>query len=117
MASTRNKNTPGDYKQEQFINQSIDNYSTYVSFVEAPTNNLAGDGLLMGRVPRSQICNNYTDIETQLLGIGSTNLVNPKMFAEPDLNSLKSLNIFEKPKVILPEPLALESGHRKMYLS
>lgn len=114
MASTRNKNSAGDYKAEQFINTSIDSYSTYVnsSSALAYTNHLAGDGLLFGKNARSTLCNNYVDVETQLFGIGATNLVNPKMKVKEDMTYIQSLNIIDRLPVLIPEPLIVEKNQR-----
>ena len=55
MSSTRNKNTPGDYKLEQKINTHIDAYKTMRSSTYAFENYLAGDGLLAGKNPRETL--------------------------------------------------------------
>ena len=117
MASTRNKNSPGDYKLEQNINTQIDNYKTYVRSSVAFDNHFAGDGLLMGRNARETFCQNYCDVESQLFGIGSTNLVNPKKSVTPDFQPIQSLNIIDRLPLLVPEPLVVEQGHRPYYLN
>ena len=68
MASTSNKNTPGNYKHEQRMNQNIDTYRTFLNSApgEAYTNHLPGDGLLPAKNARSEMCRNYCDVESQL---------------------------------------------------
>jgi hypothetical protein len=117
MTSTRNKNCPGDYKLEQNINNNIDAYKTMRSSTFAYENYLAGDGLLVGKNPREILCNNYCDVESELFGIGTTNLVKPKDPVIPDLNPIKSLNIIERIPVIIPKPLVVEKGQRPYYLN
>ena len=117
MASTRNKNTPGDYKLEQNINKHIDTYLTLRSSTFAYENFLAGDGLLVGKTPRESICSNYCDVESELFGIGTTNLVKPKGPAVPSFNPIKSLNVIDRIPVIIPQPLVVEKGQRPMYLN
>lgn len=114
MSSTRSKNTPGNYVAEQHINTSIDTYATYLhsARAEAYTNHLAGNGLLGGRNARSSLCANYTDVESQLFGIGTTNLVKPYVPVRPELYRLSSLNVIDKLPVLLPEPLILEQNQR-----
>ena len=118
MASTSNKNTPGNYALEQRINQNIDTYRTYLNSAagEAYTNHLPGNGLLPGSIAPSQLCGNYCDVESQLRGIGSTNLVNPQTPVVPQLRTLDSLSIMTKLPVLLPEPLAIEPNQRYGYL-
>ena len=117
MASTRNKNCPSDYKLEQNINKNIGGYSINRNSTVAYENYLPGNGLLGGRNPRETICSNYCDIESELFGIGTTNLVNPKSSVTPDFTPIKSLNIIDKIKVIIPEPLVVEKGQRPYYLN
>lgn len=114
MASTTSKNTPGNYQAEQRINTGIDNYAVYVNSAsaEAYTNHLAGNGLLAGRNARSTLCNNYVDVESQLFGIGTTNLVNPYVPVQPSLQRLSSLNIIDKIPLMLPDPLVVDQTQR-----
>lgn len=118
MASTSNKNTPGNYALEQRMNQHIDTYRTYLHSAagEAYTNHLPGNGLLPASNARSHLCGNYCDIESQLRGIGSTNLVNPQVPFKPQYHTLDSLSIMTKLPVLLPEPLVVETNHRPGYL-
>jgi len=114
MAGTRNKNTPGDYKLEQNNNIGIIEYNTYKhsSYGAPQQTNFAGDGLLMGRIASAQLSNNYCDIESQLFGIGSTNLVTPKGETTPSIRKLDSLSIIDRLPVIVPEPLVVEGNQR-----
>jgi hypothetical protein len=117
MASTRNKNSPGDYKLEQNINTHIDQYKTMRSSTYAFENYLAGDGLLVGKTPRETLCANYCDVESELFGIGTTNLVKPKEPVVPSFNPVQSLNVIDRIPVIIPQPLVVENGQRPMYLN
>ena len=118
MASTSNKNTPGNYALEQNMNRYIDGYRVYLHSAagEAFTNHLPGDGLLPASNARNHLCGNYCDVESQLRGIGSTNLVNPQTAVVPQLHPTKSLSIMNKTPVILPEPLVVETNHRPGFL-
>ena len=103
MASTRNKNTPGDYELEIKGKIIQADYKTYEPY-GAPTQTAwAGDGLLCGKVGSSKLSNNYCDIESNLFGIGANNLVSPMAELAPQINQLQSLNIIDRPKVQLPE--------------
>lgn len=119
MASTRNKNEAGDYKQQQSINHRIDNYMSYINSApaQAYTNHFPGDGLLMGSNARESFCHNYVDVETELFGIGSTNLVKPRAKITPQLETPKSLNIIDRLTVLVPEPLIIQKDNRPMFLN
>jgi hypothetical protein len=118
MASTRNKNTPGDYLLEQRQIGEIANYYAYENSPngEAVTPNIAGDGLLVGRMAPTNFSFNSCEIESQLFGIGSTNLVAPKAEVMLDKKEVKSLDVIDKLPVFIPERLVLEKGQRPMYL-
>lgn len=119
MASTSNKNSPGNYYHEQQSHKHHGEYTTYTNSGSgmAYTNNLAGDGLLSGKNARSSLCSNYNDIESQLFGIGSTNLVTPYKQVTPQFINVQSLHIFQKQQVQLPEPLIIEKNQRPMFMN
>ena len=112
MASTRNKNTVGNYnlEQRQFMNYQQYNLYKNSSYGEANTTHLAGNGLLGGRLPMNQLSSNPIEIESQLFGINSTNLVNPASPVVPLLNKLETLNLFQKSPTIMPRPLVIDKN-------
>jgi len=114
MASTRNKNTPGDYYLEQYENTRSRNYTLYSNsqFGSAYNTRLPGNGLLPGQIPWNKLSYNAPDIESFLLGINSTNLVNPAACFKPELAILQSTNIFDKAPTLIPEPLVVEKYQR-----
>jgi len=114
MASTISKNTPGDYVKEQEINNGISGHLLYKHSAGALAyvNMYAGEGLLMGKNAREGYCKNYVDVESQLRGIGLTNLVNPKPPVRPDILPIYSLDVFQKNKVQLPEAIVVQKNQR-----
>jgi len=58
----------------------------------------------MPRIPRDQLAAHSCDTETYLFGIGSTNLVQQKPEFIPEITKVKSLNIYERSSVIMPQP-------------
>ena len=112
MASTRNKNTPGNYSAEQKINDNIGGYRTLVASSEARSGHHPGRGVLPAKTARKELCNNYTDVESQLFGIGSTNLVIPQKPTNPDYKTPNSLNFIDGLQVTLPDPLVIEKNPR-----
>ena len=85
---------------------------TYEQSGKASTNHFAGDGLLMGRMASDNLSSNACDIESQLRGIGSTNLVNPQKEVQPKFHHVKSLNMIDRLAVVIPEPLIVEKDQR-----
>jgi hypothetical protein len=60
---------------------------------------------------------NSADIESQLFGIGSTNLVNPQAPIAPDVYQHKSLNIADKIPILVPTPFQAYSNQRPLFLN
>lgn len=113
MASTRNKNTPGNYCMEQWSLGKSSAFSTYKDSVVPLQSMYAGDGLLPGRMGNPVLAKNPEDIESFLFGIGSTNLVTPKSELRPELNNLPSLDMIDRIPLILPEVLVIERNQRQ----
>ena len=114
MASTRNKNTLGNYKLEnqQFAEQ--EQYFLYKNsqYGEAVRTEMPGNGLLPAQIPREKLSKNPIDIESFLFGINATNLVKPEPILDPKLNKLMVANIYnnEDRKTIMPLPLVIEKN-------
>lgn len=115
MASTRNKNTTGNYILEQ---RSLDLAREYDLYKNAP-NGPAYDpalpefGFNPSTMGRDNFAYNSIDIETALFGISSTNLVNPQPRVEPELKRLPEIKYFDRlPKLIMPMPLVIENNQR-----
>ena len=80
MASSRNNNTIGNYKTEMIQQDKTRMHVYYTGSVINQTTCYPGDGLLGCRNPNLALANDFIDIETDLLGIGSTNLVNQNAY-------------------------------------
>lgn len=105
MASTRNKNSPGDYELEQKQYYNLRLYNTYAhsSYGMPVTPYLPGDGLLPTRMAPTELSDNSRDIESFLFGINSNNLVNPQPETKPQLKTLQSLSVITKTQLIMPD--------------
>lgn len=112
MSSTRNRNTPGNYSAEQWSLGEQINYNTYHSYGVPQSTHFAGDGLIHGRVASQQLSNNSCDIESQLFGIGSTNLVKPLPPVVPEIKTLNSLAVMDKTPLIIPGDLVVQVEQR-----
>ena len=114
MASTRNKNTPGNYclDQKQYTDNSAWTLYANGAHGQAYDTRLAGNGLNPGQLPLTTLSYNPADIESVLFGINSTNLVNPAPCLTPELKCLKMANVFKLPDIIMPVPLTVPKGQR-----
>ena len=112
MASTRQKNSPGDYVLEQKsierLSQHLMNPCRRVSYKTA----LPDAGINVGQVPANQLSGNSIDIESRLYGINANNLVAPQQPMKPDLNLLPNASFFDRNVVYMPEPLVVEKEQR-----
>jgi hypothetical protein len=117
MASTRNRNTPGNFKLEQWSYEQKRIHQVYKHSAngEAITTHFAGNGLIGGWMPRTELSHNPVDIESYLHGTGSTNLVEPK--SEPVLQrkTVNSLSIADRLPLLLPKPLYIEPNQRPLW--
>ena len=114
MASTRNNNTPGNYKAQQWsLEQNrVHQHYIYAGNGQAITTHFAGNGLIGGWMPRTELSQNPIDIESFLHGTGSTNLVDPKPETVPYFKNIDSLNIADRTPLLLPKPLYVEPNQR-----
>lgn len=119
MASTRTKNTPGNYSMEQWSHKKTHSERMYIhaSQGQAIQTNFPGNGLLSGKCASRDLATNSCDIESFLFGIGSTNLVNPLPAIKPNINTLPSLNMIEKIPMIQSRDVTIEPNQRPMYLN
>ena len=119
MALDNNKNTPGDYKlfvrsNEEIVNNYFYSHNPWANPVQVL---LPGNGLLTGRMHTDVLCKNDTDVESFLRGIRANDLVNGPFSVVPELEIPKTLDIFQKEAVIMPQPMNVSRQNRPMYLS
>ena len=118
MASTRTRNTPGDYAQEQQSLQRFADYGLERAFGARADTHLPGRGLLPAKIPAAQLVRDACDLESFLFGIGSSNLHNPSVSRDRERaqqaaqqphnrKARLALNICAAPRaLLLPPPLA-----------
>ena len=116
MASTRLKNQPREYLRERKINQDIHMYEMDINKKMPNESFLPGFGINPGNMSNSYyhktLSNNTCDIESNLMGINSTNLVEKKPQFQPQLNKLPFKRWFELPTAFVPEPLVINNNQR-----
>jgi hypothetical protein len=115
MASSRNKNSVGNYRQEMIQIEKTRTHTYYTGSVINQITSYPGEGLLGCRNPNLILSNDYTDIETELFGIGSTNLVQPRKPQIYDFKQFKVLDIQERSNIILPQPLIVSKNNRPFF--
>ena len=114
MASTRNKNTKGDYCLEQRDYQLNRNYiiSENSSYGRAYNEAIPDLGIMPSRMSRDTLSHNPVDIESFLRGTGSTNLVTDYCPPTPEYKQLNNVSFFERLETFIPQPLVVEKGQR-----
>jgi hypothetical protein len=138
MASTRNRNTPGNYALEQRAIQNWSSEQTYEHSAQGRPYQtyLPGNGLTPGNFKGNSIINNPTDVETMLFGIRSADLTlvringeydrSPNDLTQPDINTTKvdvqykqlaSMDLFQKPILYAPRPIEQTGNQRPTYLN
>lgn len=117
MSFTRNKNSKNDYLIEKKQIQKQYEYNMNNIYGTQPYPYFPGDGLIGSKIPSSQLSVNFCDVETKLFGIGSNDFENNRPEIIPQLNELKSLDISDKIKFVLPKPIEINVKERPMYLN
>ena len=119
MASTRNRNSEGDYRIWETSQASFGDRQPKVlgDAYSATRTCHAGNGLIQGNVPSIRLANNSTDIESSLRGIRANDWVNGPVRTTPDVKSLPSFNLAERLPTIMPAPMTVTKGQRAMYMN
>ena len=113
MASTSNKNTPGNYKIEQRAFEQQLQYSTNKEYAFASPTYKSGFGLNPGQLPDTELAKNPNDIESWLFGIGSTNLVKPQGPVSAEVRNIPELSMLDnRVPLVMPNSLKLEPNQR-----
>ena len=117
MASTRNKNTAVNYRQEighyQAAHQNV--MYEHASHGTAYDSKWAGNGLNPGQMPWNKMSSNSADIESFLRGINSTNLVETQKPVVPQMTQLPEISFFGRMQLIMPDPLVVEKFQRPFF--
>ena len=115
MASTRNINTRGNYTLERNMDKLIFNNRLYQhgSYGSAmyPALPLGGSAP-PSHMRRENLSINPIEIESQLFGIGSTNLVNKYKPQPVKLKHFKNVQYFTRNQIVMPNKLVVEGCQR-----
>lgn len=114
MASTRNKNTNGNYVVEQRMNMVTQRYNTNPFYGETYADAIPSIGITPSHMPRDSLSHNPIDTESMLFGINSTNLVNPRSQPKSIPKKIPEKAFFERLPLIMPTPLVIEDKQRPL---
>uniref|UniRef100_A0A6C0AXN6 Uncharacterized protein n=1 Tax=viral metagenome TaxID=1070528 RepID=A0A6C0AXN6_9ZZZZ len=113
MTSTRNINSKGNYSLEQKMSKYILNNLAFYNGPNGRAANPAFSELYSpSYIPADNLSYNSTDIESELFGIGSTNLVKEKAPVNPDLKNLPTVSFFERPNIVPQKKVDELKGQR-----
>ena len=112
MASTRNINMKNDYCLEARSYEKKSDYNLFKNKRIANKTMMPCAGVNIGHIPNSELSWNAVNIESQLFGIGSTNMVENKAFEALRAKKMDNISFFDRMEVYIPEPLALEKNQR-----
>ena len=117
MASTRNKNTKGDYDIYKRMVTQEHKHIMNLQHGESKNTAFPNTGIHVGQTPRQMLSNNPIDIESALFGINSTNLEKPQKPVNPELKTMPNVAFFERSNIVMPQPFVHHKNQRPMYLS
>jgi hypothetical protein len=112
---TRKKHVKNDYLVDQQFNEDVISYSLYRGYHENHVTCHPGDGLMCAKMTHHQLSENPTDVESNLFGIGSSNMVTKILHEVPKIKPLKSYSVYDKPKTVVPVPLMVKLGERPFF--
>jgi hypothetical protein len=115
MTSTRNKNSQLNYNLEKSNKEKLLQEKLYLhSSSGRPISEcIPSIGYSPSHLSRDALANNAIDIESQLRGIGSTNLENPCEQVIPSIRTLDFKEFFERQQsVVMPYPMVYEKNQR-----
>ena len=115
MSSTRNKNSQINYNLEKSTKEKILNETFYIhSSSGRPISDCIPTlGYMPSHISRDALANNAIDIESQLRGIGSTNLESPCTIVTPSIINIEFKDYFDRPQsIIMPYPLVYQNFQR-----
>ena len=112
MSSTRNRNMRSDYCLESKTYKKGENYNLFENKRVPKQTMLPCAGVNVGYIPSNELAWNAVNIESQLFGIGASNMIQRKEVEDPRVKKLDEISFFERMDIYIPEPLALEKKQR-----
>lgn len=115
MASTRSKNTPGNFYLKQQSTQHGASYVTDRQYAYPQQVLMAGTGVLQGYMGNAVLAQNPQDIESFLFGIGANNLITPAASPfQAQVVDHSSLTILDRRvPLVMPADLVVPNDQRQ----
>ena len=112
MSSTRLRNQVGEYRLQQSMNGGI--YDNRIQSMKrlSSMDAIPQAGIMISHMPSTVLSENAVDIENQLYGIGSSDLVNRRKVVQPKLRNLPDVYHYKPTDIYIPEPLIIEKNQR-----
>ena len=113
MASTRNINMRAEYSLEQRNNTGIRDFNINQygrGMNEANPTHMMNHGSMA----RDALSGNAIDTESQLFGIGSTNLVTPQQPVRPDIKTLGNVDFCDRKELINHDSIYIMNNQRPL---
>ena len=113
MASTRDKNSPANYKLEKLAIQKTAETLMFENNGNAHVYKPAFPEFYSPSFMTPDILShNFIEIDSNLKGIGSNNLENPKSHMIAKLKTLPNVSFFDRQPLIMPVDLSIEHNQR-----
>ena len=112
MSSTRLRNQPGEYAIEQHQKNNIFENRIHDMKRVSNLNAFPQKGINVGQTPHGVFSENPIDIENDLFGIRSSDLVNKRNISKPLLKTLPDVYFYKPMETFVPEPLVIEKNQR-----
>ena len=113
MAATRDKNSIDNYSLEQ---RALENTRNNLEYINGPNGRAVNPALpvsyLGGYMPADNLSYNSIDIESDLFGVGSTNLINSKPPVLPQLKTLPMVSFFDRNNIIIDKKITPDYTQR-----
>jgi hypothetical protein len=112
MASTSLKNSPANYSLETRQNEAVFGNRIHAMRAYASENAFPDAGIFAGPMPADALSHNPTDIESQLRGIGASDLTRQRPVHAPAPVKRGTVAFFDRMPFVVPDPLVVRTGQR-----
>ena len=110
MSSTRLRNAPCQYKQEQEEKSKAFNYVNNYQKLHHPNSTFPKFGINMGNMPADVLSSNFADVDSFLKGTYFNNLEQPKESFNAKINDVGCSEFFKKPELLMPDNLDVDKN-------
>lgn len=112
MASTRMKDSPANYALETRQNAGVFDNRIHAMRAYASDNKFPDAGIFAGPMPADALSHNPTDVESQLRGIGASDLTRQRPVHAPAPVQRSTVAFFDRMPFVVPDPLVVRTGQR-----